>query len=352
MQAPFGEFVLIPLAAYALVRFAEWRASAVALSAVSLPIALVELWRWPLVQEAHAYNPGPTALASGLARYASELQIWSMHHFRIQPGLVGRSGAVSVAALALVPLAAFAARRRWSAFVLGGTVAILAVTLIPTLFVHFSALVSLSQARRVAGFIPFEFAFAGGLALLARSVLVIPAALGAGIALQLLWPGDFAYGLRHGGPAGLTWWAYGGGAVAIVAGFVFRHRVVVERHGRAAFAAALFVLPVAVHGFTHWTALNATDPLALSPQIVRELRAVPPRSVVIAPTETSYRIVAAAPVYAVAVPAVHVLNTDANKPYQRIRAVQHWLVTGDPAVPRKYGATWAVRDGRLYRLAP
>jgi hypothetical protein len=49
---------------------------------------------------------------------------------------------------------------------------------------------------------------------------------------------------------------------------------------------------------------------------------------------------------------VHVLNTDANKPYQRMRAVQHWLATGDPAVPRRYGATWAVRDGHLYRLAP
>jgi hypothetical protein len=352
VHAPFGAFALVPLAAYAVVRFAEWRASVVALTAVSLPILLVELWRWPLVQETHSHNPGHTALASALARYTDALQIWSMHHFRIVPGLVGRSGAVSVAALALVPLAAFAARRRWSAFVLGGTVSILALMLIPTLFVHFSDLVSLSQSRRAAGFVPFAFAFAGGLALLARSVLVLPAALGAGIALQLLWPGDFAYGLRHGGPAAVTWWAFVGGAVAIVAGVFFRHRVVVERHGRAAFAAALFVLPIAVHGFTHWTPLNASDPLALSPQIVRELRAVPPRSVVIAPTETSYRIVAAAPVYVVAAPAVHVSNTDANRPYDRMRAVRHWLATGDPAIPRRYGATWAVRDGHLYRLAP
>src|SRR5439155_25072959 len=166
---------------------------------------------------------------------------------------------------------------------------ILTLMLIQTLFVHLSDLFSLSQSRRAAGFVPFAFAFAGGLALLARSVLVLPAALGAGIALQLLWPGDFAYGLRHGGPAAVTWWAFVGGAVAILAGVFFRHRVVVERHGRAAFAAALFVLPTAVHGFTHWTPLHASDPLALSPQIVRELRAVPPRSVVIAPTETSYR---------------------------------------------------------------
>ena len=38
-------------------------------------------------------------------------------------------------------------------------------------------------------------------------------------------------------------------------------------------------------------------------------------------------------------------------PQQRVRDVQHWLATGDPSVPRRYGATWAVRRGRLYRLA-
>jgi hypothetical protein len=351
-EAPFGSFALIPLAAYALVRFAEWRASAIALAAVILPVVLVELWRWPLVQESRNHNPSDTALAGALARYTGELQIWSLHHYRIVPGLVGRSGAVSVAALALVPLAVFAGRRRWSAFVLGGTVSILLLTLTPTLFVDLSDLFSLSESRRAAGFVPFAFAFAGWLVLLARSLLALPAALAAGIALQLLWPGDFAYGLRHGGPAAVTWSAFVGGALAIVAGVFFRHRVVVERHGRAAFAAALFVLPTAVHGFTHWSPLHATDPLALTPQIVRELRAVPPRSVVIAPPETSYRIVAAAPLYVVAAPAVHVLNTDANTPYQRLRALQHWLATGDPAVPRRYGATWAVRDGQLARLAP
>jgi hypothetical protein len=351
VHPPFAAFALIPLAAYAVVRFAEWRASAVALAAASLPILAVELWRWPLVQETHSHNPGTTALAMGLARYADVLQVWSMHHFRLLPEVVGRSGPVAVAALALVPLAAFAARRRWSAFVLGGTVSILALMLIPTLFVHFTDLVSLSQARRAAGFLPFAFAFAGGLALLARSVLVLPCALAAGSVLEQRWPGDFDYGLRHGGPAAVTWFAFAGGAAALVAGLFFRHRVVVERHGRAAVAAFLFVLPIAVHGFSHWSPLHPSDPGALSSQIARELRAVPPRSVVIAPVEMSYRIAAAAPVYVVATPAVHVSNTDANRPYDRIRAVRDWLATGDPAIPRRYGATWAVRGGHLYRLA-
>src|SRR5262249_60002315 len=109
--------------------------------------------------------------------------------FRIEPSLVPRSGPVAMAALVLVPLAAIAFRRRWSAYVLGGTAALLAILLVPTLFVHFTDLVSLSQSRRAAGFLPFTFAFAGGLALLARSWLVLPAALAAGILLERRWAG-------------------------------------------------------------------------------------------------------------------------------------------------------------------
>jgi hypothetical protein len=30
--------------------------------------------------------------------------------------------------------------------------------------------------------------------------------------------------------------------------------------------------------------------------------------------------------------------------------VLHWLKTNDPSVPRRFHATWAIRDGRLYRL--
>jgi hypothetical protein len=72
--------------------------------------------------------------------------------------------------------------------------------------------------------------------------------------------------------------------------------------------------------------------------------------VVIAPLEMSYEIVADAPVYVVAAPLAHVADTRANQPVQRIRAVDLWLRTGDPAIPRRYGATWAVEHGRLVRL--
>ncbi len=84
---------------------------------------------------------------------------------------------------------------------------------------------------------------------------------------------------------------------------------------------------------------------ALSPTLVHELKAVPPRAVVLAPVELSYRILAAAPVYVVAAPVAHVADTKANRPYQRVRDVRHWLATGDPAIARKYGATWEVEAG-------
>jgi hypothetical protein len=116
-------------------------------------------------------------------------------------------------------------------------------------------------------------------------------------------------------------------------------------------AVALLALPVAVHGSAHWSASTTSDPFALSPRLVHNLRTkVPKGAVVIAPLQTSYRVVAVAPVYVVGLPVSHVANTRANQPYVRRKAILHWVSTNDPAVARKYGATWAIRRGRLYRL--
>ena len=77
---------------------------------------------------------------------------------------------------------------------------------------------------------------------------------------------------------------------------------------------------------------------------------MPPRAVIIATPQISYHLLAAAPVYVVAAPPVHVANTKANRPYERVKAVEAWLARRAPGVARQYGATWAVRKGRLYRL--
>jgi hypothetical protein len=113
----------------------------------------------------------------------------------------------------------------------------------------------------------------------------------------------------------------------------------------------LLVLPVLVHGIWHWSVNDKVDPYALSPRLVHNLRTkVPKGAIVLAPVDVSYRVAAKAPVYIVAAPVTHVANTTANRPYDRVRAVHHWVLTSDPRVARRYGATWAIRKGHLYRL--
>ena len=176
--------------------------------------------------------------------------------YSLAPEVFGRSGAVAVAALVAIPLAAFASRSRWAAYVVGGSLPILLLTLAAFAFPSFADLVSLSQARRIVGFMPLSFAFAGGCAVLAGFLrgAALPAGLAAGLWLQLTWAGDFGPHLDHGGPALATWVALVGAALAIPAGFLIQRRWEnIERRGLyAGLTALLFVLPVAVHGMREW----------------------------------------------------------------------------------------------------
>jgi hypothetical protein len=351
----YALFVAMPLLGFGLVRAlrgADLRRSAGALVAFGAPVLLVFAWLAPIVSETLSHNPGPAERARGLTAYATDLVVHSQTSYHLAPSVVARTGAIAVGALLAVPLAALAARRRWSAFVLGGTVLVLAVELWSPAFTHFSDLVSLSQSRRAAGFVPFAFALAGGAAVLARTlgVLVLPVALAAGIAFQLAFPGDFGMRVEHTGPAFATWVALFGGLLAIVAGAALarRGRGRLERADRlAGLAALLFVIPVAVHGFAHWDRPPGRDANALTPGLVEYLRArVPERSVVFADLETSYRISAYAPVYVAVAPPTHVANTRANRPKARRAAWLRFLHTGDLAIPRGYGAGWLVLRGR------
>jgi hypothetical protein len=344
VHSSYALFMLVPLVVLA---YREWRAYL----AAAIPVAAALLWLRPLVKETRAHDPSDVERLRGLQQYADQLVVSGPHHFRLAPEVLSRTGPVAIAALFLLPLTALAIRRRWGMYVLGGSLLILLLMEVPWLFVHLSDAASLSQARRAAGFAPLPFAFAGAFALAARRLVALPAALVAGIVLQLVWPGDFGVGLRHGGPALVTWVARGGGLVALAAVLVRRPPPVRERHGLAAAAAALFVLPVVVHGFAHWSPKNPSDPDALSERLVHNLRAkVPKGAIVIAPVRTSYEVAAVAPVYVVAAPVTHVANTDANDPYRRVADVHRWIQSNDPEIARRYGATWAIRAGRLYRL--
>ncbi len=350
----YALFLWIPLAAFvvaraALARGADWRAGLVGAVAFGLPAGLVAIWLRPIARQTVGINPGPKQLAASLRHYHGDLVVNSLSSYALKPEVVARTGSVAVAALVLVPVALLARRRRWAALVLGGTVAILALELWPLAFTHFSNAVSLSQSRRAAGFVPFAVAFAGGAAVLARlsRLGALALALALGIWLQLAYPGDFGLRTPHHAPGVAAWIALYGGAAALVVGTLLAGRRGEPGRGRRSFtallASALFVLPVAVHGFSHWQAQTPRDAYALTPGLVRFLqRDVPARSVVFGDLETSYRITAFAPDYVVGLPPVHVADTKPNRVAERKRAVLRFFRRPTLAIPRAWGAGWLV----------
>ena len=63
---------------------------------------------------------------------------------------------------------------------------------------------------------------------------MLPVALGAGIGLDLAWPGDFAYVPGDGGPALAAWIAAVGGTAALVVGTLVWRRALAATTGRVA----------------------------------------------------------------------------------------------------------------------
>ena len=354
----YALFVLLPFVGFVAVRLVwtreDLRSGAFALGALALPAAAFAAWLYPTLRDTRSVVPGAVEKARALAQYRDQLVVSSAHSYRLAAELFGRTGAVAVAALLLVGLAGLAPRRRWSAYVVGATLVVLALTLVSRLFVPFSGAVSLSQARRFAGFLPFAFAFAGGLGVLASLVgrFVAPLALTAGIVLQLVYPGDFGSGLRSGLPAWPTWVAAVGALLALGLGLRTLGVWGTEpRESPAGIAAALFLLPVMIHGLAHWSPARTDSAYALSPGLVHALRTdVPGGDAVYSDLETSYRIAAFAPVYVCNGPPGHVANTKLDRPYARRRELRRFLRTGNLAIPRACGARWLVVDrSRLKR---
>jgi hypothetical protein len=219
-------------------------------------------------------------------------------------------------------------------------------------FTPFSDAVSLSQSRRLAGFVPLAFALAGGMGVLARLLgrAVVPVALAAGIAFQLVYPGDFGYTLEDGGPAWATWVAVVGAIAALALGF--RRRPPLER--TAALASALLLLPTYVHGLASWSPSDTRPPSPLSDGLVAAVRRdVPVGGVVYADPEASYRLGAVAPVRVCVNPPGHVADTVANRPRERVREFRRFARTGDLGIPRACGAGWLVVDReRFADVAP
>jgi hypothetical protein len=353
----YALFLAIPLGGFLvaralLVRGADLRRGLIAFAAFGLPMALAFLWLAPIVHQTIPVSPGPRQLALNLYHYRHDLVVHSLSRYNLAAARIDRNGAVPIAALLLAPLALFARRRRWAALVLGGTVAVLAIELWPLVFPHFSDAVSLSQSRRASGFIPFAVALAGGAVILARlsRPLALAAGLAAGIWLQVVYAGDFGLRAPRTEPGWPVWFALCGCVAALVIGAVLAlsRRDAPPTPARraettAALAVALFVLPVAVHGFSHWSPKTSHDRQALTPGLIRFLqRDVPPRSIVFADLATSYRATGYAPVYVVAVPPTHAANTHPNQLHRRKLSVLRFLERPTLAVPQRWKATWLV----------
>jgi hypothetical protein len=322
-----------------------------ALAAILAPAGLVVVWLLPVVRETASHDPAHSEVRRAFANYGQELDVFGLHSYRLTPEFFGRAGAIAVASLALLPLAVFAHRRMWAAFVLGGMLVTFAIALLPFVFPHFADAISISQARRIIGFSPRAFVLVGGALVLAGFLrwALLPIALVAGIVLQLYFPGDFGlpYRPEHGAPAGLTWIAFGAAAAALFAAALFGRRIpqVEGLTSVAAAAVALFLVPVAVHGYLHWTR-PASARLGLPQKLVAVVREhVPKGDVVFSDPVTAYELGAFAPVYVNAAPQFHVANTRANHPKKRVDDALRFFHDGGPlSIPRRYGAHWLLVD--------
>jgi hypothetical protein len=354
----YALFLAIPLGAFViaralLTRGRDFRNGAIGFAVFGVPMALAFLWLEPVVKQTIPVSPNPAQLAQNLHHYRTDLIVHSLARYSLAPARIDRNGAVAVVALLLIPLTLLARRRRWSALVLGATIAVLGIELWPLVFPHFSDAVSLSQSRRLSGFIPFAVALAGGAAIVSRysRTLAIVGGLACGIWLQVAYAGDFGLRAPKTEPAIVVWIALYGGIAALVAGSILAWRRGGEpsparsrsHDAAAAVAVFLFVLPVAVHGFSHWTPQVKHDRDALTPGLIHFLQQdVTPRSIIFSDLATSYRATAYAPVYVVGVAPTHAANTRPNELAKRRRAVLRFFTHPSLEEPEAWRAQWLV----------
>jgi hypothetical protein len=266
---------------------------------------------------------------------------------RLRPEQIAFGGGVKVLALLLVPLALLAAGRRFAAYVLGGSAALLVLALVPLFFDPFAGAMSASQAVRLPSFLPLPFALAGGALLFSRfRVAGVGAALLTAVGFELAYPHEAT------GAAWAVWLAALGATLGLaVHAFARPRRLELPVGPWPLLAALAFVLPSALHGFTRLERWDDPDPYGLSPGLVQTLRDdVPPLGVVLAPSVTSYRIAGDAPVRIVVAPPGHVAFNTQEDYRLRSRATRRFFL--DPGVSaveretilRRYGVGWVVVD--------
>jgi hypothetical protein len=346
-------YVVLLLGSFAAARFlldrddrrSAFRAGA-ALAAVLVPAGLALAWLAPLIRQAAAFSPSYAETRRALGRYAGEVVV-SGSSYSPSAQFLAWGGAASVVGLAAVPLAGLAGRRAWAAYVLGGTVVLGAIALVPMLFTRFADLLSLSQALRIGGFLPLAFALAGAAELAAGVGAAAPIlALGAGVAAVLAYPHAAT------GAGWAVWLAVCGGSAALFVAALGRpRRLALPTVHLTAIVALAFLIPLAAAASTHVRRDETPDPFALTPGLVDALdQSVRRNEVVLSNVETSYRISADAPVYVAASLPGHVARTRANRPYERQWDAVRFFFRTDVtdaerwAILRRYDVAWIVVD--------
>jgi hypothetical protein len=302
----YAVFVALPLGGFLVVRAMVARASAdfgrigLALATLIVSSSAYLLWLLPVATDVASYTPGERRRAHELAHYADRLDFFG-DGFRLDPRLLATGGIAVTVALLSIPLAVFAWRSRWAAYVLGGALPVLAVALVPALFSRLADVVSLSQALRIRHFLPLPFAMAGGAMLLA---------------------------------AALAWAAA---------------RASLGRRPSAEIAAAAaLVLVLPIIAVRAATVERPARPDLLPAGLAEAVRTrAEPRELVVSDPVTSYRLVAYAPVTILAGPLAHVAQTPSDRPYDRLREVDRFLAA--EAMERRrllsaYGAAWLLVD--------
>lgn len=345
---------------------------ALALGGLLVPTGVYFVWLLPAVKATASFQPDAAERARGLAHY-ERLFDASADTFRLPPEAITRGASIVVIGLAVVPLAAFARRRLWSAFVVGTSLALLAVALSPPIFTVLSDTLSLSQTRRLTGFLPITVALAGAAMLLSRLKLIGVALAGAtALAAQIAYPTETSRQVE-GGPSWPVWIALGGAGatLALLVGFRVwrragltvprtfvswveskrRRRPIFGRLGlpgsRAAWTVAVtlaVIAPIVVTGLAS-VERSARDERALTPGLVDALRKLRPLEVVFSDPQSAYRVAALAPLYINAAPPAHVANTPRNRPYDRVEDAWRFFSPGlgdaeREAILSRYGADW------------
>ena len=296
------------LAAYGCARWlladrtgTDLRRLGAVLAAAGAAAGLYLAWLAPVIASQPTVSPDAGEVERQLRVYAYQLDVHGSS-YAMNPESLTRGGPATVLALAGLVVALLARRRRWAAFLLGASAVVLLITLVPALFTTVSDLVSISQARRIAAFLPAAVAVAAVAMVVGRlRVVGVVVGLGVGWALHRRYPGDFTYSMSQGGgPAWPVWLA---AAVCLVAAAVLPW--LRRRPGRglrlgpgvwgAAVALALLV-PSGVSGFDE---LKRHEPRTgqLTAGTLRALRDITPGDVVFADDRAAYDVAGYAPLY-------------------------------------------------------